>query len=63
MAPKTAQQQLAMLSILLATCRTTLEAFHAADNVLDADFVADLQRIIGRTEGELERLRTQLTTP
>jgi hypothetical protein len=45
-----------MLSILLATCETTLDAFRAADNPLDTDFVADLQRITERTRAELAEL-------
>jgi hypothetical protein len=45
-----------MLRILLATCETTLDAFQAADNPLDADFVADLQRITERTRAELAEL-------
>jgi hypothetical protein len=45
-----------MLRILLATCETTLDAFRAADNPVDADFVADLQRITERTRAELAEL-------
>jgi hypothetical protein len=45
-----------MLRILLATCETTLDAFQASDNPLDADFVADLQRITERTRAELAEL-------
>jgi hypothetical protein len=45
-----------MLRILLATCETRLDAFRAADNPLDADFVADLQRITERTRAELAGL-------
>jgi hypothetical protein len=42
-----------MLRILLATCETALDAFHAADNPLDAEFVEELQRITDRTRQEL----------
>jgi hypothetical protein len=45
-----------MLRILLATCETTLDAFRAAHNPPDADFVADLQRITERTRAELDEL-------
>ena len=44
-----------MLRILLATCETALDAFRAADNPLDVEFVKDLQRITERTRGELAR--------
>jgi hypothetical protein len=47
------QQHVAMLRILLATCETALDAFHAADNPLDAKFVEELQRITDRTRQEL----------
>jgi hypothetical protein len=33
-------QKRGMLTILLAACETTLDAFHAADNELDRELVA-----------------------
>lgn len=45
-----------MLRILLATCETALDAFRAADNPIDAEFVADLERITERTRQELAAL-------
>jgi hypothetical protein len=33
-----------MLTILLATCETALQAFTAADNLVDAGLVADLEK-------------------
>jgi len=45
-----------MLAILLATCERTLHLFAAADNVLDEDLVADLERMVERTRRELEVL-------
>ena len=42
-----------MLLILLATAERALEAFQAADNPADNDFVADLERIVIRTRAEL----------
>jgi hypothetical protein len=45
-----------MLRILLATCETTLDAFRAADNPVDVDFVVELQRITERTRTELADL-------
>ena len=43
-----------MLRILLATCETALDAFRAAENPLDAEFLTDLERITERTRGELD---------
>ncbi len=45
-----------MLAILLATCETTLQAFRAASNPVDAELVADLERMIERTRRELAAL-------
>jgi hypothetical protein len=52
----TDRQKVSMLMILQATCQTTLQAFHAADNALDVDFAADLERIIARTQAEIDAL-------
>ena len=49
-----AKQQRAILMILLAAGERALEAFQMADNVLDEDFVGDLERIVARTRRELE---------
>jgi hypothetical protein len=46
-----------MLAILLATCETTLQAFRAAENPLDAELTQDLERVIERTRRELDVLR------
>jgi hypothetical protein len=48
-------QYFAMLKILLATCETALDAFQAADNPVDGEFVVELQRITERTRQELFR--------
>jgi hypothetical protein len=45
-----------MLTILLATCETALNTFGAADTSVDAEFVADLERMAARTRQELEAL-------
>ena len=53
---KTDTRQRSMLRILLATSERALEAFQAADNPVDSDFVDDLERIVRRTRAELEAL-------
>ena len=50
-------KEAAMLAILLATCETTLQAFQATDNPLDAELRQDLERVIERTRRELDALR------
>ena len=45
--------------ILLATCERTLEAFEEADEPLDPELVADLERVIERTRSELTALQGQ----
>ena len=49
-------QEVAMLAILLATCETALQAFTAADNLVDAGLVADLEKMVARTRQELDAL-------
>ena len=48
--------EVAMLTILLATCEHSLEAFRAADNSVDAQLVLDLEKMVERTRRELEAL-------
>ena len=52
-----------MLRLLLATCETALDAFRAADNPIDEEFVAELERITKRTQGEMEKLTAQIANP
>lgn len=52
-----------MLRILHAVCQTALDAFQAADNPLDKEFVEDLERIMERTRDELEALANQIANP
>ena len=47
------QAQRAFLMILLAAAEKALEAFQAADNPVDEEFVADLEAIVERTRREL----------
>ena len=46
-------KQQSMLRILLATCETTRDALTAADNPVDQEMLADLERMIRRTRLEL----------
>jgi hypothetical protein len=52
------RRQVSMLRILHAACSTALDAFHAADNAIDTQLVADLEAMVERTRVELERLVT-----
>ncbi|MGZ4371009.1 MAG: hypothetical protein ACXVRK_02750 [Gaiellaceae bacterium] len=49
-------QQRSMLVILIAACTSARTAFEAADNTVDAELCADLDRMIERSESELEKL-------
>jgi hypothetical protein len=53
-------QHLAMLRILHGACAAALDAFRAADNPVDSQLVADLETMMTRTRGEIERLTTVL---
>ncbi|HZT86017.1 MAG TPA: hypothetical protein VE984_11490 [Gaiellaceae bacterium] len=54
------RQQLAMLRILYGACSAALDAFRAADNPVDEQLVADLESMVERTQGEIERLAANL---
>jgi hypothetical protein len=56
----TTQQQLSMLRILYGACAAALDAFRAADNPVDEQLVADLEVMVERTKGEIERLASNL---
>ncbi len=51
------RQEIALLTILIACGEKAIEAFRASDNPVDVDFLADLERIIARSRGELVALR------
>lgn len=53
---RSSEQQLAMLHILYGACSAALTAFQAADNPVDEQLVLDLEAMIVRTRGEIERL-------
>lgn len=50
------RQQVSMLTILHAACKTALDAFYAADNPVDTELLADLEKMAERTHGEIARL-------
>jgi hypothetical protein len=50
-----------MLVILIAACTSARTAFEAADNGVDAQLCADLNRMIERSEGELEKLNLAIS--
>ena len=48
-----------MLKILYGACAAALDAFRAADNPIDHELVADLEKMVERTRLELERLAAE----
>lgn len=59
----TTPQELAMLRILYGACVAALDAFRAADNPVDEQLVVDLEGMVTRTRGEIERLSARLADP
>lgn len=53
-------KHLAMLRILYGACSASLDAFQAADNPVDEELVVDLETMVERTKGEIERLSALL---
>ena len=53
-------KHLAMLRILYGACSAALDAFRAADNPVDEHLVSDLEAMVERTQGEIERLSAHL---
>jgi hypothetical protein len=60
---RTDNQEKALLAILIATGEKAIEAFEASGNPVDADFLADLERIIQRSRNELAALAQKSSTP
>lgn len=54
-------RQRSMLVILIAACTSARTAFEAADNVVDVQLREDLNRMIDRSESELERLNLAIS--
>ncbi len=46
-----------MLTILVATCETTLNTLRAADNPVDKELTDLLEKMVERTHSEIERLK------
>jgi hypothetical protein len=46
--------QVNMLKILHAACKTSLDAFYAADNLIDRELILDLEKMVARTRLELD---------
>lgn len=63
MSPSIAElvSQRSMLVILIAACTSARTAFEAADNVVDAQLCADLNRMIERSQSELEKLNLAIS--
>ena len=53
-------KHLAMLRILYGACATALDAFRTPDNPVDEKLVVDLETMVTRTYGEIERLSARL---
>jgi hypothetical protein len=51
-----------LLLILLATCQETLLALEAAANTIDTDLTNDLERMIARSQAELNVLSDKIRT-
>jgi phosphate uptake regulator len=56
------QQHLSMLKILYAACSTAVDAFRAADNPVDRELIADLEKMVERTHREIERLAADMNS-
>jgi hypothetical protein len=54
---KDMRRALSMLTILLATCQTTLHTLQAANNPVDEELTDLLEKMVERTRLEIETLR------
>ena len=53
-------KQVAILNILIAAIEVALDAFRAADNPVDEELIADLERVLHRSRQELAALATKV---
>ena len=51
---ETVRRHIGTLTILHAVCTTALEAFYAADELIDRQLVADLEKMVERTRLEIK---------
>jgi hypothetical protein len=51
---ETVRRHISTLTILNAVCTTALEAFYAADKLIDRQLVADLEKMVERTRLEIK---------
>jgi hypothetical protein len=49
-----------MLKILYGACAAAVDAFHAADNPVDLELLADLEKMVVRTSQEIDRLAARI---
>jgi hypothetical protein len=54
------RKQRSMLVILIAACQTAQTAFEAAGNDVDSELLADLSKMIERSEAELGKLSSEI---
>ena len=52
----TTSREISMLRILHGASAAALDAFRVTDNRVDDQFVTDLEAMVRRTKGEIERL-------
>lgn len=63
MEPRSDRQEMALLTILIACGEKAIEAFQASSNPVDADFLAELERVIERSRTELMALTQAYPKP
>lgn len=54
------RRALSMLTILLATCQTTLHTLQAANNPVDEELTDLLEKTVERTQLEIETLKASV---
>jgi hypothetical protein len=52
-----------MLRILYGSCAAARDAFRGADTPVDEELVSDLEAMVERTKGEIERLSVHRANP
>lgn len=62
MAQEESHRDLATLRILYGSCSAALDALRASDNSIDDQLLADLETMVERAHGEIERLTARLAS-